>query len=423
MEITIHRGANQIGGCITEISTDGCRMFIDFGSNLPGVGKSEFSKEQVEALTSGADAVFYTHYHGDHVGLHHLVPKDVPQYIGGGAKEVMLLKYKALRQPENYALVSKMSVYSPSRGIDVGGKGLITVTPYFVDHSAFDAYMFMIECEGRTILHTGDFRRHGYLGKALLRMLREHVGNVDVLIIEGTMLGRRQERVISENDIKNNVVRLLKDHKYVFALCSSTDMERLASFHAACKLTGRDFVVDGYQKGVLDVFTKYAGCKSGLFNFDRVFRLLNPRTENVRRRLADRGFLMPVRMSGGRMVKKMMGIYADELAWLIYSMWGGYADAGKPYSVKEVIELRQLFGNRIADGTRAGFHTSGHADIDTLLDVCREVSPKIGVVPIHKDSDAVFSDLSADGMLRVFSSGESIVDNVKIKINEDSSSF
>ena len=112
MEITIHRGANQIGGCITDISTEGCRMFIDFGGNLPGVGKSEFSKEQVEALTSDADAIFYTHYHGDHVGLHHLVPKGVPQYIGGGAKEVMLLKYKALRQPENYALVSKMSVYS-----------------------------------------------------------------------------------------------------------------------------------------------------------------------------------------------------------------------------------------------------------------------------------------------------------------------
>ena len=142
MEITIHRGVNQIGGCITEISTEGCKVFIDLGCNLPGSGMSEISKEKVEALTSDADAIFYTHYHGDHVGLHHLVPKGVPQYIGGGAKDVMLLKYKALRQPENYGLVSKMSVYSPSRGIDVGGKGLITVTPYFIDHSAFDAYMF-----------------------------------------------------------------------------------------------------------------------------------------------------------------------------------------------------------------------------------------------------------------------------------------
>ena len=102
---------------------------------------------------------------------------------------------------------------------------------------------------------------------------------------------------------------------------------------------------------------------------------------------------------------------------------GRYADAGKPYSVKEVIELRTLFGNRIADGTRDGFHTSGHADIDTLLDVCRSTMPKIGVVPIHKDCDAVFNDLSDSGLFRVFSSGENTVDNVKITINEDTSYF
>lgn len=33
MNITIHRGANQIGGCITEIATEKAKIFIDFGSN------------------------------------------------------------------------------------------------------------------------------------------------------------------------------------------------------------------------------------------------------------------------------------------------------------------------------------------------------------------------------------------------------
>ena len=36
VSITIHRGIDQIGGCITEISTDTSRVFIDFGQNLPG---------------------------------------------------------------------------------------------------------------------------------------------------------------------------------------------------------------------------------------------------------------------------------------------------------------------------------------------------------------------------------------------------
>ena len=43
MNITIHRGANQIGGCITEISSDNCKLLIDFGSNLPGKQKAELT--------------------------------------------------------------------------------------------------------------------------------------------------------------------------------------------------------------------------------------------------------------------------------------------------------------------------------------------------------------------------------------------
>ena len=45
MNIIIHRGANQIGGCITEITTDGAKIFIDFGSNLPGSKKKELNPE------------------------------------------------------------------------------------------------------------------------------------------------------------------------------------------------------------------------------------------------------------------------------------------------------------------------------------------------------------------------------------------
>ena len=43
MKINIHRGANQIGGCITEISTDKAKIFIDFGSNLPGSENKELT--------------------------------------------------------------------------------------------------------------------------------------------------------------------------------------------------------------------------------------------------------------------------------------------------------------------------------------------------------------------------------------------
>lgn len=47
MKITIHRGINQIGVCITEISTNTTRILIDLGQNLPdGDGKvqDDFAK-------------------------------------------------------------------------------------------------------------------------------------------------------------------------------------------------------------------------------------------------------------------------------------------------------------------------------------------------------------------------------------------
>jgi ribonuclease J len=34
MKITIRRGTHQIGGCITEIESNGYKIFIDFGEQL-----------------------------------------------------------------------------------------------------------------------------------------------------------------------------------------------------------------------------------------------------------------------------------------------------------------------------------------------------------------------------------------------------
>ena len=86
MKIKVHRGHDQIGGCITEISTDTSRIFIDFGQNLPGNGEPT-TPEEDEAMVKEIfaqnkkqyEAVFYTHGHEDHVGLFEYIPEDVSQ--------------------------------------------------------------------------------------------------------------------------------------------------------------------------------------------------------------------------------------------------------------------------------------------------------------------------------------------------------
>ena len=69
MRVTIHRGTHQIGGCVTEIEHERYKVFIDFGTPLPGSGGGKLFP--IEGLTTGdvsRSALFISHYHGDHIG-------------------------------------------------------------------------------------------------------------------------------------------------------------------------------------------------------------------------------------------------------------------------------------------------------------------------------------------------------------------
>lgn len=171
MNITIHRGASQIGGCITEISTDVAKIIIDLGSNLPGCQQADFTETEIARIVNGADAVLYTHYHGDHVGFISMVPETVRQYIGVGAQDVMRCKFAALNRTGEHQkdvdAVERMFNYEADKPLNFCD---LRVTPYYCSHSAFDAYMFKIEWNGKVILHTGDFRKHGYMGNKLIPM-------------------------------------------------------------------------------------------------------------------------------------------------------------------------------------------------------------------------------------------------------------
>ncbi|MDA3780925.1 MAG: hypothetical protein PF487_12010 [Bacteroidales bacterium] len=63
MEITIHRGIDQIGGSITEIATDRTKILIDFGQNLPdgegNVNDSFANKDSVSELTKNVNGIFF----------------------------------------------------------------------------------------------------------------------------------------------------------------------------------------------------------------------------------------------------------------------------------------------------------------------------------------------------------------------------
>jgi len=401
MFFKIHRGINQIGGCITEIATAHTRILIDLGQNLPdGEGNvvDEFDNSKViEELTKNVDAIFYTHYHGDHIGLFHLVPDPIPQYIGKVAKEVMLCKHHCFkfmpgreeRTKIEIAKIERMHTFEAKQTICIGD---ILITPYFVSHSACDAHMFLIEADGKRILHTGDFRDHGYLGKGLIPTIEHYIlkkGKIDFLITEGTMLSRLNEKVRHENQLQLEVIELMKQYKNVFVLCSSTDLDRLTTFHAAnLEMKNRPFVCDDFQKDVLKIFSDSAGKESPLFNFGNPISFWKGNTK-LMNWIQDKGVCMLVRATDKfyKYIDYLMPKIEKESTILIFSMWKEYINPQSKHANKNYLDFISKFPKTVQ------IHTSGHASADCLAAVCNLVNPTLGIIPIHSENSSQYQQL------------------------------
>lgn len=392
MQIKIHRGTHQIGGTITEIRTAATRIMIDLGAELPDENGSMHADDlQIDGLTTGTpdcNAVLFTHYHGDHIGRLAEALPGIPLYMGPAAKEIYLALQRHVR---NGSLHFVESVNCFFQGVKFWIND-IAITPLSVDHSAYDAYMFLIEADGNKILHTGDFRRHGFRGKGLIPTLTKHVGQVDVLIIEGTVFSRTDQEHQTEHVLQNEFRCLLRKYKYVFSICSSTNIDRIASL---CQATpaGKYVVGDHYQKEILDIVERFSGHYSRLYQFDRV-KFYAP---NLKDKMEEKGFCMLVR--SGNFFRNFMDEYREKYnneTLVIYSLWEGYLK-----------QRGNTFENLITGFDHTiNLHTSGHADIQTIIDVCKIVSPRKAIIPIHTTHSKKLSELGLPYRIEYLEDGQ-----------------
>ena len=438
MDIRIHRGLEQVGGCITEISTATSRIFIDMGQNLPGVGEvasANEDRQMVEDLFSQNrkeyEAVFYTHTHEDHIGLFRYVPDDVPQYIGEGAKEILVAKIESIieaifkvnkanrfklktddcheqkvsmeqaetKAPNHNTMLERLKSFktwerprphTAPRPIKVGD---IRVTPFFCSHSAYDCYMLLIEADGKRIWHTGDFREHGYLGKGLMPTIKRYATDIDVLITEGTMLGRT-DQCIHEREVSRRMALAMEAFKFVVVLASSTDIERLASIKQAARLAKKDYYISNrFMKKTMSIFTRReASISKGLFDFHPKF--MRPSDGNATMR--KRGFVFIASASQLGFVKQLLeGLDPTEVL-LIYSAWDGY------YKDPEQVKANPFYKQfRDAFNNVVDIHTSGHADRATIAKVITAINPKESIIGIHKDPGTTLKSLDIPEVLKV----------------------
>lgn len=395
MKIVVHRGAEQIGGCAVEIQTQKARVLIDLGQELPKSGEEQ-ALLSLPGITTGdaeCDGVFFTHYHGDHIGLLDTILPNIPVYIEAASKDICVRLYRrlAIHDPAYSAVIDRLESAIPLIPLHPVQIEDLRITPFTVDHSAYNACMFLIEREGKKILHTGDFRTHGFRGKGVLSVLRRYVGQVDVLITEGTNLGRPEANTVTEHDLSRQAAEYLKRWKNVFVLCSSTNIDRLAGLYAAARRVKKPFICDGYQADILRTVTSYGGKRSSLYDFSHVLTY----GDNLLPLMREKGFCMPVRVNDR--FHSIMGCFPKEESILLYSMWAGYQERDP--------KLKQF----VSEYHWEYFHTSGHASKTQLQLVCREVMPRIGVIPIHTEAPDVLNEIVAPCPILPIKDGETLL--------------
>ena len=411
MTIIIHRGTNQIGGCITEIGSNGYKVFIDFGEQLPGTENANQELPPIEGLTCGdisKSALFVTHYHGDHIGKICDAAAGLPIYVGKTAVEIFnclenKLSYIPVEKEaeKHKKMVKRLKTVRTFVQLEQKQVGGITVTPLMIDHSAFDAYMFIVEAAGKRILHTGDFRGHGFRSKGLFKMLKYKAKNIDYIISEGANVMRPNATMQTEQELQQDFEKQFRKYKYNFVLLSSTNIDRIFGLYHAAKKAKRCFVCDEkYQAKIMKIVSQNHKEYTPFYNIDyeqtsnpagRFFGLKKYKGKpysfagNLKPFLERHGFCMIVRANDD--FKPILDEYCklDETK-LVYSMWNGYLNKEKTAFNQNLFEFLKPYNYEYK-------HTSGHADVETLNAVFETVKPKFGIIPIHTENPEKFATL------------------------------
>lgn len=386
MRFRIHRAADEIGGNCVEVQEGGRSILLDLGLPLVAGRPDPMFLPKVDGLSDGGNpdllGVIVSHPHQDHYGLLSCAHPSIPVHMGSRAR-------KLLAAAEFFTPIS--SIPQPTFGYGDRATftiGPFTITPFEVDHSAFDSYALLIEAGGKRLFYSGDFRLHGepVLANSLIA---SPPAAVDVLLMEGTVLGRTGEgEERTEADLQQDLATAMRTSEHVVLSCfSPQNISRLATVLRATRESQRTLVVDVYTAQILRA-SAGPGVPEITAGDIRVFLPSRQKRQIVRAKRFD--LVSPFRRQR---------IYLEELAatpkaWtvlfrasmfddfeemdlrggkLLYSLWPGYLE-------RDEGALR-AWANRKGLGLEV-HHTSGHAYVNDLRRFVAAIAPR-RLVPLH----------------------------------------
>jgi len=396
MKITVHKGTNEIGGSCIELKTNNTTILLDYGTPL-----QEDSKRI--QITNKIDAILISHPHQDHFGEIVNLDSNIPVYCGELARELMNAT-KLFTGSE--LLKNKFKTYKAREKFSVGD---FTITPYLVDHSAVDAYALLVEANNKRVLYSGDFRANGRKSKLFDIMIKDNnLKDVDVLLMEGTMLQRNNDDFPDEQSVEDKIFETIKENNHItFMIASSQNIDSIVSAYRACIKTNKIFVIDMYTAWILEklklvsnsipnmnwekvkVIKKFAGSyyqkikeNKEYFKqfqheiFDNIIEI-----EDIKKE-PSKYFL---KVSPWH-IEKILNTLDIQESNIIYSQWLGYLK--EEFSTQDTVDL---FNSLKEKCNFVYAHTSGHADLDALKKFSSSLRPK-KLIPIHTQHKEKFEE-------------------------------
>jgi len=389
MTIKIYKGSNEIGGNSVELKTKNSTILLDYGTPL------QKGSEQVKIDTK-IDAVLISHPHQDHFGAIDKLEDSIDIYCGELSLDLM--NASLLFRGENL-LHNSFKTFQAWRSFEIGD---FKITPYLVDHSATDAYAFLIEADNQRLLYSGDFRATGRKAKLFENMLKDKkLKAVDILVMEGTMLQRDNGEFPNEQSVEDKIYEtLIENNLLSFMIGSPLNIDSIVSAYRACVKADKIFVIDIYTAWVLQKMQKASKnipsmswknvkvlrqASSGQYKklqenqeyfgsfYNDVFKD-NIKIEDIQNN-PEKYFLKISTSAISRIIKSVDVKKSN----IIYSQWLGYLKE-EFSSVRDA----KIFQELKEHNNWVYAHTSGHADLPTLQRFAKALKPK-KIVPIHTE--------------------------------------
>lgn len=411
MTLTIHRGTHEIGGSCVEICSDKTKILIDLG--MPLDYDKHTTEEQTEIRHNakewckGVDALFLSHAHADHYGFLGLLPQDTPIYATEETFAMLALDGILGDDPTKHL---EKNTLKSGQSCEVAD---IKVTAYTVDHSAYGACAYLIECDDKRILYSGDIRLHGVKGVLYKNLPKD----VDYLLLEGTNILREKNNP-SEREIENQFVEAFNDAPDALHLiwCSAKNIDRICAMFRACIRCGKTLAIDPYTANVLAAVAQLSPKIPTVTTAEQMKVYFPPRlTDRLTERNQERYIysLNPKQNKvsyddfAGSPEKYVMLVRPTTLTYLqriktprirfIQSIWSGYWDEPSTERFRGWVEEHC---EAVKD-----IHSSGHADTQSLQRLVEHIRPQT-IVPIHTDAPKQFSDIFVNDNVKCLDDNE-----------------